>query len=90
MTSMNEHSENATRIIPASEISQYEFCNVAWEMDRAGVPHSTQSSVRMRRGITKHQKKERQFRYARALSISMVILMAILIITTVLMLAGLV
>ncbi len=85
---MHENTEGAKRIIPASEISQYEFCNVAWEMERAGVPHSTQSSRRIRKGMNRHQKKERQFRYARVLSLSMVILMVILIVTTVLMLAG--
>ena len=88
MINMQGKIENSGRMIAASEISQYEFCNVAWEMEREGVPHSNQSSRRMREGISGHQARGRRFRLVRAVSILLVALLFSLFAITVLMLLG--
>jgi CRISPR/Cas system-associated exonuclease Cas4 (RecB family) len=48
--------------ISASEISEYAFCNVSWQLDREGAPRSGHSSARMKAGVRSHRKVGRSYR----------------------------
>ncbi|MHB1708676.1 MAG: hypothetical protein ACYCT2_04280 [Thermoplasmataceae archaeon] len=56
-----EHSSSQPRYVSASEISQYEFCNVAWYYQKEKYPRSRISSKSMARGRDRHRKLEKSY-----------------------------
>ncbi len=56
-----EHSSSQPRYVSASEISQYEFCNVAWYYQKEKYPRSKFSSKRMATGRDRHRKLEKSY-----------------------------
>ena len=56
-----EHSSSQPRFVSASEISQFEFCNVAWYYQKEKYPRSRISSKRMAMGRNKHRKLEKSY-----------------------------
>jgi CRISPR/Cas system-associated exonuclease Cas4 (RecB family) len=43
-------------MISASEMSEFEFCNVSWYLNKEGYPRSSYSSARMQRGVEMHRR----------------------------------
>lgn len=57
MIALQKNANENAEYISASEISQYEFCNVAWAMEKAGYPRSKFSSKRMSSGKNSHKNR---------------------------------
>ena len=70
------------KYVSASEISQYEFCNVAWYYQKERYPRSKISSKRMAGGRERHRKVEKSY-------LSLTLLVKILVIVLVLVVSGL-
>ncbi|QRF74522.1 hypothetical protein Thermo_00003 [Thermoplasmatales archaeon] len=71
-----------SKYVSASEISQYEFCNVAWYYQKEGYPRSKISSRRMASGRESHKKVEKSY-------VSLTLIVRILVIALVLVIAAL-
>ncbi len=56
-----EHNSSQPRFVSASEISQFEFCNVAWYYQKEKYPRSRISSKRMATGRDRHRKLEKSY-----------------------------
>ncbi|MEM0156390.1 MAG: hypothetical protein QW597_07325 [Thermoplasmataceae archaeon] len=52
---------NEQRYVSASEISEYEYCNVAWYYQKENYPRSKISSTRMSVGRARHRRVERSY-----------------------------
>lgn len=71
---------NSKGEISASEISEYEFCNVAWYMDIEGYPRGHGSRVRIENGKEMHAKLDPSFkRVSIGMKLSVILLMSALI-----------
>ena len=81
MKPLQSDSDDRTGYVSASEISQYEFCNVAWAMEKQGYPHSRISSKRMYNGRENHKSRGKREQRNRATMKLALFLMLFLLVT---------
>lgn len=65
--------------ISASEIAEYQFCSVAWFLDRNGVPRESGSNRRLMTGYMNHQQIGRKIESSNRLITGMTVLLLLLI-----------
>ena len=81
-----EHSSSQPRYVSASEISQYEFCNVAWYYQKEKYPRSKLSSKRMAIGRDRHQKLEKSY-VSLTLMVRIMVVALVIVVSAILFLA---
>ncbi|MCL4332411.1 MAG: hypothetical protein M1148_01100 [Candidatus Thermoplasmatota archaeon] len=54
--------------LAASEIAQYDFCNVSWYLNREGVPRDVASNTRLVNGRQMHARLDRNISTNRSLT----------------------
>ena len=81
-----EHSSSQPRYVSASEISQYEFCNVAWYYQKEKYPRSKLSSKRMAIGRDRHRKLEKTY-VSLTLMVRMMVVALVIVVSAILFLA---
>ncbi|MGP6206980.1 hypothetical protein ACNF42_02955 [Cuniculiplasma sp. SKW3] len=74
----SEKPTSSKRIISASELAEYDFCNVSWYFTRNGYERSQRSTARMNQGTQMHMDYERRYHADRRKSNSL--LVAILVV----------
>lgn len=80
MNPLQSDSDDRSAYVSASEISQYEFCNVAWAMEKQGYPHSRISSRRMYNGRESHKNRgKREHRNRAAMKLSLLLMLFLLL-----------
>lgn len=74
----SEKPTSSKRIVSASELAEYDFCNVSWYFTRNGYERSPRSLERMNQGTQMHMNYERRYQAEKKKSNS--ILIAILVV----------
>ena len=57
----SEKPASSKRIVSASELAEYDFCNVSWYFTRNGYERSQRSMDRMSRGTQMHMNYEQKY-----------------------------
>ena len=81
-----ENSSSQPRYVSTSEISQYEFCNVAWYYQKEKYPRSKLSSKRMAIGRDRHRKLEKSY-VSLTLMVRIMVVALVIVVSAILFLA---
>ncbi len=64
---------NERKIVSASELSEYDFCNVSWYFTRNGYERSPAGVQRLEKGTEMHRQYEINYEKERKRSVSLLI-----------------
>jgi|GEM_PF-2907128 CRISPR/Cas system-associated exonuclease Cas4 (RecB family) len=80
-----DHSSLQPRYVSASEISQHEFCSVAWYYQKEKYPRSKISSKRMAMGRDRHRKLEKSY-LSLTLTVRIMVIALVIVVSAILFL----
>ncbi|MCL4345032.1 MAG: hypothetical protein M1375_01765 [Candidatus Thermoplasmatota archaeon] len=75
----SEKPTGSKRIVSASELAEYEFCNVSWYFTRNGYERSQRSIQRLNAGTEMHRAYDQRYSSEKKRSMSLVVAIIVVV-----------